>query len=119
MSIGVLVVWRTGKLPASNDRFAGCARQSQDVITAGVRWHPTSFTEVDLALRIIIGLALTVIAFAIAGRRMWWLFRLATSGQPAPERIAAVRKHPARDAETQVTEVFGQDRKSTRLNSSH
>jgi len=61
-----------------------------------------------LALRIIIGLALTVIAFAIAGRRMWWLYRLATSGQPAPERIAAVREHPARDAETQVTEVFGQ-----------
>jgi len=61
-----------------------------------------------LALRIIIGLALTLIAFAIAGRRMWWLYRLATSGQPAPERIAAVREHPARDAETQVTEVFGQ-----------
>jgi len=61
-----------------------------------------------LALRIIIGLAITVIAFAIAGRRMWWLYRLATSGQPAPERIAAVREHPARDAETQVTEVFGQ-----------
>ena len=61
-----------------------------------------------MALRIIIGLALTVIAFAIAGRRMWWLYRLATSGQPAPERIAAVREHPARDAETQVTEVFGQ-----------
>ncbi|HEX9554093.1 MAG TPA: (Fe-S)-binding protein [Streptosporangiaceae bacterium] len=39
---------------------------------------------------------------------MWWLYRLATSGQPAPERIAAVREHPARDAETQVTEVFGQ-----------
>jgi Fe-S oxidoreductase len=78
------------------------------VIAAGVRWHPTPFPEVDLALRIIIGLALTVIAFAIAGRRMWWLYRLATSGQPAPERIAAVREHPARDAETQVTEVFGQ-----------
>ena len=61
-----------------------------------------------MALRIIIGLAITVIAFAIAGRRMWWLYRLATSGQPAPERIAAVREHPARDAETQVTEVFGQ-----------
>jgi Fe-S oxidoreductase len=78
------------------------------VIAAGVRWHPTPAPEVDLALRIIIGLALTVIAFAIAGRRMWWLYRLATSGQPAPERIAAVREHPARDAETQVTEVFGQ-----------
>jgi Fe-S oxidoreductase len=61
-----------------------------------------------LALRIIIGLGLTVIAFAIAGRRLWWLYRLAMSGQPAPERIEAVRSHPGRDAETQVTEVFGQ-----------
>jgi Fe-S oxidoreductase len=61
-----------------------------------------------LALRIIIGLALTVVAAAIAGRRLYWLYRLATSGQPAPERIAALREHPGRGAETQVTEVFGQ-----------
>jgi Fe-S oxidoreductase len=61
-----------------------------------------------LALRIIIGLVLTVIAFAIAGHRLWWLYRLATSGQPAPERIEALRSHPGRGAETQVTEVFGQ-----------
>jgi Fe-S oxidoreductase len=61
-----------------------------------------------LALRIIIGLALTVIAFVVAGRRLRWLYRLATSGQPAPERIDALRQHPARGAETQVTEVFGQ-----------
>jgi Fe-S oxidoreductase len=78
------------------------------MIAAGVRWHPTPSTEVDLALRIIIGLALTVVAAAIAGRRLWWLYRLATSGQPAPERIAALREHPASGAETQVTEVFGQ-----------
>jgi Fe-S oxidoreductase len=61
-----------------------------------------------LALRIIIGLALTVIAAAVAGRRLWWLYRLATSGQPAPERIAALKEHPGRGAETQVTEVLGQ-----------
>jgi len=61
-----------------------------------------------LALRIIIGLALTVIAFAIAGRRLWWLYRLATSGQPAPERIDALREHPGRGAETEATEVLGQ-----------
>src|SRR5580698_800360 len=56
----------------------------------------------------IVGLGLTVIALAIAGRRLWWLKRLALSGQPAPERIAAVRAHPGRDAETQLTEVIGQ-----------
>ncbi len=61
-----------------------------------------------MALRIIIGLALTVIAFAIAGRRLWWLYRLATSGQPAPERIEAVRQHPGRGAEIEATEVLGQ-----------
>jgi Fe-S oxidoreductase len=61
-----------------------------------------------LALRIIIGLALTVIAAALAGRRLFWLYRLATSGQPAPERIEAVRKNPGRDAEVQASEVFGQ-----------
>ncbi len=61
-----------------------------------------------MVLRIIVGLALTAVAFALAGRRLWWLFRLGRAAQPAPERIQAVRDHPARDAETQVTEVFGQ-----------
>jgi Fe-S oxidoreductase len=61
-----------------------------------------------LALRIIIGLVLTVIAAAIAGRRLWWLYRLGRTGQPAPERIEAVRKHPGSDAETQVAQVIGQ-----------
>ncbi|MGH3275986.1 MAG: Fe-S oxidoreductase, partial [Streptosporangiaceae bacterium] len=61
-----------------------------------------------MTVRIIIGLALTVIAAVIAGRRLWWLYRLARSGQPAPERIAALREHPGRGAGTQVTEVLGQ-----------
>ncbi len=61
-----------------------------------------------MALRIIVGLALTAVAFAIAGRRLWWLYRLGRTGQPAPERIQAVREHPARDAGTEITEVLGQ-----------
>jgi Fe-S oxidoreductase len=61
-----------------------------------------------LVVRIIIGLALTAVAAAVAGRRLWWLYRLSRTGQPAPERIEAVRSHPARDAEAQATEVFGQ-----------
>jgi hypothetical protein len=36
----------------------------------------------------VVDLGLTVIALAIAGRRLWWLKRLAFSGQPAPERLA-------------------------------
>src|SRR5690348_11869046 len=55
-----------------------------------------------------VGLVLTVVALAIAGRRMWWLKRLAFTGQPAPERVAAVREHPGRDVEVQASEVVGQ-----------
>jgi Fe-S oxidoreductase len=58
--------------------------------------------------RMIIGLGLTGIALAVAGRRVWWLGRLAFSGQPAPERVAYARTHPGREAETQLTEVIGQ-----------
>jgi Fe-S oxidoreductase len=61
-----------------------------------------------VALRIIVGLALTAVAFAIAGRRVWWLYRLSTSGQPAPERLEMVRRNPGGDLRTQVVEVFGQ-----------
>ena len=61
-----------------------------------------------MVLRIVIGLVLTAVAAVLVGRRLWWLYRVARSGQPAPERIAAVREHPGRDAETQATEVIGQ-----------
>ena len=61
-----------------------------------------------MVLRMTVGLVLTVVAFAIAGRRLWWLKRLAMSGQPAPERIAAVRAHPGRDVAAETTEVIGQ-----------
>ena len=61
-----------------------------------------------MVLRMTVGLVLTVVAFAIAGRRLWWLRRLAMSGQPAPERIAAVRAHPGRDVATETVEVIGQ-----------
>jgi Fe-S oxidoreductase len=66
------------------------------------------YLEVALALRIIIGLVLTAVSFAIAGRRLGWLYRIGRTGQPAPERIEAVREHPGRQGETQVTEVIGQ-----------
>src|SRR6201993_2157521 len=61
-----------------------------------------------MLVRVIIGLGLTVIAFAVAGRRVRWLGRLAFSGQPAPERVAYARSHPAGEAETQLSEVVGQ-----------
>ena len=61
-----------------------------------------------MALRIIIGLALTVVALTIAGRRLWWLYRIGRTGQPAPERIEAVRQHPARDAEVRPPKCSAQ-----------
>jgi Fe-S oxidoreductase len=59
-------------------------------------------------LRMIVGLGLTVVAFALAGRRLWWLKRLAASGQPAPERLEYAREHAATDLKTQLIEVIGQ-----------
>jgi hypothetical protein len=61
-----------------------------------------------MVLRVVLGLAMTLVALGVAVRRMWWLKRLAFTGQPAPERVAAVRSHPGRDAEVQATEVIGQ-----------
>src|SRR5260370_5183121 len=61
-----------------------------------------------MIVRTVIGLLLAAAAFAIAGGRLWWLKRLAGSGQPAPERIAAVRAHPGTDVATETTEVLGQ-----------
>jgi Fe-S oxidoreductase len=66
------------------------------------------YLEVALTLRIIIGLVLTAAAAVIAGRRLWWLVRIGRTGQPAPERTAALREHPGTQGETQVTEVIGQ-----------
>ena len=57
-----------------------------------------------MAFRLVIGLAMTVVALAIAGRRIWWLRRLIRSGQPTTGRTddfgQRLRAH--------VTEVFGQ-----------
>jgi len=70
--------------------------------------EPAPREEILVALRIVVGLVITVVAFAIAGRRLRWLQRLAMAGQPAPERARALREHPGRGAETQLTEVLGQ-----------
>ncbi len=61
-----------------------------------------------MVLRMVVGLVLTAVALAVAGRRVWWLKRLAFSGQPAPERLEYARQHPGREVETQLTEVVGQ-----------
>jgi Fe-S oxidoreductase len=59
-----------------------------------------------MTIRIVLGTLLTVVALAIAGRRVWWLVRLIRSGQPAGERL----DDPKARAETGVVEVIGQQR---------
>lgn len=48
---------------------------------------PTERIRTFVVAWMVIEVGLTVIAFAVAGRRVWWLVRLAFSGQPAPERV--------------------------------
>ncbi|MGI5490125.1 (Fe-S)-binding protein [Microtetraspora malaysiensis] len=56
----------------------------------------------------IIGLVATGVALALAGRRVAFLYRLATSGQPAPERITYAKENVGTEIKTQLVEVFGQ-----------
>src|SRR5579863_9642829 len=60
--------------------------------------------RIAVLARIIIGLGITVIFFAIAGRRFYWLSKLIRAGQPAPRRWQGFRKV----SETEVVEVAGQ-----------
>ncbi|MBX6381751.1 MAG: (Fe-S)-binding protein [Microbispora sp.] len=56
----------------------------------------------------IAGLVATVVAVALAGRRVLFLYRLARLGQPAPERIEYAKQHVGAEIKTQLVEVFGQ-----------
>jgi Fe-S oxidoreductase len=57
---------------------------------------------------LILGLLLNAIALPFAGRRVWFLYRLITSGQPAPDRIEGVKGELGPALKRQVVEVFGQ-----------
>ena len=59
-----------------------------------------------IAVRITVGLAMTLAAFAIAGRRVLWLFRLVRSGQAEHGRLES----PVKVIWTQLAEVAGQRR---------
>ncbi|MEV4322127.1 (Fe-S)-binding protein [Microbispora rosea] len=56
----------------------------------------------------IVGLVATAVAVGLAGRRVLFLYRLATSGQPAPERIEYAKEHAGAEIKAQLVEVFGQ-----------
>jgi Fe-S oxidoreductase len=56
-------------------------------------------------VRLAIGLGITAVMFAIAGRRFYWLYRLISAGEPAvPSRVKDVPKR----VEAEVVEVGGQ-----------
>ena len=59
-------------------------------------------------ITLVIGLAGTAVALALAGRRVLFLYRIARSGQPDPERTLQVRRDPKKAVEGQAVEVFGQ-----------
>jgi len=57
---------------------------------------------------LILGLLLNAIALPIAGLRVRFLYRLISSGQPAPDRIEGVTGRLGTAVKSQVVEVFGQ-----------
>ena len=59
-----------------------------------------------MVLRLVVGLAMTVAALAVSGRRALWLYRLIHSGAPADDRRGQVGER----LRTQLVEVFGQRR---------
>ncbi|MGH3515239.1 MAG: Fe-S oxidoreductase, partial [Pseudonocardiaceae bacterium] len=59
-----------------------------------------------MAVRLVIGLGLTILTLVFAGRRVWWLYTLIRSGQPTGGRAADVGAR----LRTQLVEVFGQRR---------
>ncbi|MFY9809182.1 MAG: (Fe-S)-binding protein, partial [Pseudonocardiaceae bacterium] len=59
-----------------------------------------------MAVRLVIGLGLTILTLAFAGRRVWWLYTLIRSGQATGGRAADLGAR----LRTQLVEVFGQRR---------
>ena len=55
-------------------------------------------------VRLALGLAMTVAAFAVAGRRLFYLYRLIRTGQAAPGRLEDIGER----VKSELTEVFGQ-----------
>ena len=57
---------------------------------------------------LIVGLLLNLVLLPIAARRVVWLYRLITSGQPDPGRVEGVTGRVGQTVRTQLVEVFAQ-----------
>ncbi|WP_077099913.1 heterodisulfide reductase-related iron-sulfur binding cluster [Mycobacterium terramassiliense] len=60
----------------------------------------------QMLIRLIVGMGMTLLVLAFAARRVLFLFRLVTSGKPAPGHT----DHVGRRLWTEIAEVFGQRR---------
>jgi Fe-S oxidoreductase len=58
----------------------------------------------SMTLRLVVGLAITVVLSALALKRVWFLLQLVRSGEPAVDRTAQKRVR----VKAEVVEVFGQ-----------
>ena len=61
-------------------------------------------TQTLMLIRLVLGLGGTLVVAGLALRRIWWLFKLITSGQPASGRTDDVGAR----VWAQISEVFGQ-----------
>jgi Fe-S oxidoreductase len=59
-----------------------------------------------MLIRLVVGMGMTAVVLLFAARRVQWLFKLVTSGKPAPGRTDKVGER----IWTQASEVFGQRR---------
>ncbi|ABK64769.1 MULTISPECIES: heterodisulfide reductase-related iron-sulfur binding cluster [Mycobacterium avium complex (MAC)] len=60
----------------------------------------------QMLIRLVVGMGMTLIVAALAARRVLWLFKLITSGKPAPGHT----DDPGKRVWAEVSEVFGQRR---------
>ena len=60
----------------------------------------------QMLIRLVVGMGMTLVVAALAGRRVLWLFKLITAGKPAPGHT----DEPGKRIWAEVSEVFGQRR---------
>ncbi|MGY2876704.1 Fe-S oxidoreductase [Marmoricola sp. URHA0025 HA25] len=63
-----------------------------------------------MTFTLILGLLMTAVTLVLAGRRVGFLTRLITSGQPAPDRVENLTKRTGAAIGSQLSEVLGQQR---------
>ncbi|RLV47896.1 4Fe-4S dicluster domain-containing protein [Nocardioides mangrovicus] len=57
---------------------------------------------------LVVGLLMNLVALPVAARRVVFLYKMITAGQPDPERVELVKKRTGPALRSQLVEVFGQ-----------